>query len=425
MNPFLRIFLVVVPLVMAMSLYESSAFAATRTACYRMQIRDARTGCPSAGTTGVKRACNPGGYADFVGARIELWDKDGSNVADDEYIGTWVVSGTGVRCVTFEWENASYAKGEADPDIYLRLRFDARHTNGGGSIVRSVDANGDYRGVVTWRDQGANFLLNNCQGSCTFTGTHIPSTSTTSDMAVSFMMLDSAQRVLEIYSPDMEGSTINAWYPVVTNPNGTSCATGLTWGRQHFCLPQGLGNDADRTAHEMGHIVQMHMFHQDSLRDVIVGGGWSMGTTSFETESAATTEGWAAYVGAVAWYDPNNCGTTPFYSGVDLEASTLAQATCSNNITVPRQVAKAFWDFDDCNNEAGTRTGIADDDRNSMITAWMARRWDDFTNGTGNRDDFESGNNGVNVRDYLSYLPTSNASETLLEHNCLTAQDNN
>jgi hypothetical protein len=422
MKPSHSLLRILLPLGIALSLAAVVADAAPRTVCFRLQIRDDRTRCPTPGTPGVKRACNPGDSTDFVGARVELWDRDSGDAANDEYIGTWVVTGPGVGCATFEWENASYAHGELHPDVYLRTRFEVRHTNGSGAIVRAVTATGQSRGVMTWRA----YALPNCQGTCTFAGTHVPTTSTTSDTAVSFMILDAAQRVLQMYAPDMEGGTIKAWYPVVNNPNGTSCATGLAWSRTDFCLPAGgLGKEGDRTTHEMGHIVQMHLFHQDALRDVIMGGSWTMGTGSFETESGATTEGWAAYVGAVAWYDPNNCATTPFYGGVDLEAATLAQTTCSNNITVPRQVAKAFWDFDDCNNEAGTRPGVADDDRHSMTTGAIARRWEDFTDGTGNRADYESDQNGVNLRDYLAYVTTSNASETLLEHNCLTAQDDN
>ncbi len=402
----------------------TQCFAATRTVCYKVEIRDERNNCPTPGTAGVKRACDPiGNYSDYVGGRIELWDKDTSS--DDEKIGTWVIGGTGTRCATFEWENASYSKGEANPDVYLKVRRETRNTSGSGGIVRAVDANGNPYPKITWRNMGANFLANNCSAgsNCTISSTHIPSHSTTSDMAQSFMMVDSAQRVLQIYSADMDNSTIDAWYPVVNNPNGTSCATGLVWSRTDFCLPNQLGDDGDRTTHEMGHVLQMQMFNQDFLRDVIIGGGWNMGTSSFETESGATTEGWAAYVGAVAWYEPNNINTVPIFSGVNIETATLSQSTCTNNTTIPRQVAKAFWDLDDWNDEAGTRAGIADDDDERKSTTWMARQWDEFSNGTGNRDDFESGNNGVNMRDYM-FRSGSSQSETLLEHNCLTGQTN-
>ena len=203
---------------------------------------------------------------------------------------------------------------------------------------------------------------------------------------------------------------------------GTGCPTGMATARDDFCIPSGLGAEGDRVAHEMGHVVQMQMFNQDSLRDVIVGGGWSMTASSFETESAATTEGWAAYVGAVAWFDPQNTAVVPMYGGQNLETAALAQAVCSDNITIPLVAAKSFWDLDDANNEAGTRAGVADNDVDSKQTAWMALQWDEFTDGTGNRDDLESGDEGVNVRDYLFRVNDSTAEETMLEHNCLVGQ---
>lgn len=407
------------------SIATIAAQAATRTVCYKVEIRDERTGCPTVGTVGAKRACDPAGnYSEFIGGIIELWDKDSDG--NDEQIGSWTIAGPGTRCATFEWENASYSKGEEHPDVYLKVRREVKSTTGTGPKVRAVDASGNPYNKITWRNEGSNFLANNCgtSGNCYISSTHVPSTSTTSVMSQSFAMIDSAQRVLEIYHADMDSSTINAWYPVVNNPNGNSCATGLAWSRTDFCLPDGLGTDADRVTHEMGHVLQMQMFNQDGLRDVILGGSWNMGTSSFETESGATTEGWAAYVGAVAWYEPNNASTVPFYSGVNIDDATLSQATCNNNITLPRQAAKAFWDLDDANNEAGTRAGVADNDTSSQTTTWMARQWDEFTNGTGNRDDFENDNNGVNVRDYL-FRAGNTHSETLLAHNCLTGQDDN
>ena len=168
--------------------------------------------------------------------------------------------------------------------------------------------------------------------------------------------------------------------------------------------------------------MHMQMFEQDQLNAVYLGGGWSMAADSHEQESAATTEGFAAYVGAVAWYDPQNSSVVPFYGGANIETATLSQATCSENIDLPSQVAKAFWDADDANNEAGTRA-VADDDISSLNTLWIMQQWDDFADGTSNRQDRESDADGVNVRDYLFYAAVS--SETLLEHNCLVDQDDN
>lgn len=394
--------------------------AATRTICLEFEIRDERFACPTPGTTGAKRACDPvGNFVNPVGMHYEIWDKDDSTA--DEYIGTWRIGGTGGRCLTFEWEDASYSKGESNPDVYARLRYEVGSTGATNNATgRAADADGTLRSSVTWRDFNAGaFVRWNCTGTCWLPGgVMLPTPSSTSDMGQRFQMLDSAQRVFQMYNGDLDTGTTTLRYP------GTGCPTGAATDRDDLCIPSGLGRSGDLVTHEMGHIVQMQMFNQDFLRDVIVGGGWSMGTGSFETESAATTEGWAGYVAAVAWYDPQNTGVAPIYNGVNIETATLSQTTCGNNTTIPRQAAKSFWDLDDANNEAGVRTGVADDDRDSKLTAWMARQWDEFTDGTGNRQDFETGNNGVNVRDYLFRVNDVTGDETMLEHNCLVGQTN-
>lgn len=87
------------------------------------------------------------------------------------------------------------------------------------------------------------------------------------------------------------------------------------------------------------------------------------------------------------------------------------------------QVAKAFWDLDDANNEAGTRAGVADDDTLSLTTSYIISRLNVFPDGTGNRMDRESDAHGVNMRDCSFHA--GGREETLLEHNCLIAQDSN
>jgi hypothetical protein len=409
--------------------FATPSFAANRTVCLQIQIRDERNGCPTPGTTGAKRACDPSGnYSNFVGVSFELWDKD-ATAADDDFIGVWVNAINGVGCVTFDWEASRADDGdttEANPDVYLRLKQEVWGLDPSGPPLRVKDAAGtEVTTVVTWRDQGVPFNLTDCTtgSTCSFGDIHIATHSTTSDIAIRLEMLDSAQRGLELYDPELGTDPIYAWYPVVNNPNGTSCATGLAWTQNDFCLPNGLGDDGDRTTHEFGHVAQMRTFEQNSLNDVIVGGAWSMATNSFETESAATTEGFAAYVGAVAWYDPQNNSVVPFYGGANIEDAALAQATCASNITLPLQAAKTFWDLDDLANEAGTRAG-ADNDTSSQITLWMLQRWDNFADGTSNRQDRENDNNGVNVRDYMFQAGATHA-ETLLEHNCLVSQDDN
>jgi hypothetical protein len=54
----------------------------------------------------------------------------------------------------------------------------------------------------------------------------------------------------------------------------------------------------------------------------------------------------------------------------------------------------------------------------------MAQVWDNFPDGTANGQDYEAGNNGVNVYDYYNNGPLDfNRSTTLIQHNCLTNQN--
>ena len=79
-----------------------TASAATRTVCFELKIADDRTNCPVTSTPGAKRGCNPGHDIDAVGHVFELWDKDDPENAPDEYIGKWVIPGSGRVCATFE-----------------------------------------------------------------------------------------------------------------------------------------------------------------------------------------------------------------------------------------------------------------------------------------------------------------------------------
>lgn len=48
----------------------------------------------------------------------------------------------------------------------------------------------------------------------------------------------------------------------------------------------------------------------------------------------------------------------------------------------------------------------------------MAQQWQEFCDGSANRCDYESGEDGVNLRDYFFRLGDSSTYETVLEHNC-------
>src|SRR5688500_849970 len=98
-------------------LLSQFAYAAPRTVCFHLRLADDRYNCAAATEAGARRPCNNGGHVDAVGHQVQLWDRDFNS--DDDFIGTWYIGGEGTQCITFEWENASYSKGEPHPDTFL------------------------------------------------------------------------------------------------------------------------------------------------------------------------------------------------------------------------------------------------------------------------------------------------------------------
>lgn len=405
------------------------ASAATRTVCLQFKIADDRTDCPESGDPGARRVCVPGGYGEVEGWLYELWDKDDDG--NDEYIGTWRVGGTGRRCVTFEWENSSYDKGEANPDVYPILKNRVEPT-GGGVRARGVDGSGTAYSQTTWRDGSAvdddAYLAENCTtgASCQIVSgaSLLPTSDTASNKGLMLMALDSAQRALQTF-----GSSINDTDEILIYVDELAdlpapCDTACAEDRTAIYIPDTLADDGDRATHEMGHVFQMREFGQDYLRDdcSLNGDGWSV--TGEEYDSCSTTEGFASYVGIASWYDPNHASSAPFYSGFDAERATPQSATASVNAGIALQVTKAFWDYDDAPADTGTGCGAGYDDTSNSGTTWLLNNWDVFSSGTADRKDYESGSNGVNMWDYD--VNTGLASTTtFIYHNCLDSQEYN
>jgi hypothetical protein len=404
-----------------------TAAAADRTVCYRLQLRDDRNSCPTAGTTGARRPCNPGGYADAVGHQLELWDKDSDS--DDELIGTWYVGGGGRRCITFPWEGQAYHKGEAHPDVYVRYINLVNRTGFANYVrVRAVQTDGSAHAATSWRNgqpgDPERYVAQNCQAGRTCdifpSGSLVPTNDPASLRALRIMALDTAQHALQVFGEDMDRH-IDLHYP-----GKSSCATSCAVDREEIHIAQSLGDDGFNVAHEVGHVVQMQEFDQDDLRNDCSRSGSGHSLTSLEHESCATTEGFAGYASIVSWWEPNNSGTNPATYGQNFEAATPALASCTDSAHTELQVAKGFWDLDDFNNEAGAGAAAGFDDRLAYATDAITRGWRQFPDGTGNGEDFESGADGVNMRDYWSNnssrFTAAGAFETLIQHNCLSAQ---
>lgn len=405
------------------------AEAAERTVCFRLKLRDDRWNCATTAETGNRRGCNRGGYVDVVGHHIQLWDKDTGSA--DEYIGTWYIGGGGTQCATFEWEHASYSKGEANPDVYLRYINRANRTGYSNYIeIEAVDTDGSAHAATTWRNgqpgDPDRYVARNCAagGSCFIfpSGSLVPTNDIASERALWIMALDSAQHAVQVFGEIMD-THIDLHYP-----GRADCPTSCSVSREEIHITASRGNNGFNVAHEVGHLVQMQEFNQDFLRNDCSRNGNGHSLTSLEHESCATAEGFADFVGVVSWYEPNNASTVPSGWGRNFETGATQFATCSDNAHNELQVAKAFWDLDDWNQEGGAGAASGDDDDLAYSTTAIGRGWRQFANGTGNRQDAESGQDGVNMRDYYwnntGRFTASQFFETFIRHNCLQAQDN-
>jgi hypothetical protein len=405
----------------------NNVLAAQREVCFRMQLRDDRVNCAESSETGARRPCNPGGYADMTGHQFELWDKDWSS--DDEYIGTWYIGGSGTQCVTFEWENADYAKGEPNPDLYLRYINRVNRTGYSNYIyVRGVNTDNSAASVTSWRNGQSGdperYVAMNCAAGAVCSilplGTLVPTNDVASDRGLRIMALDSAQHALQAVGEVMDRH-IDLQYP-----GQTDCPTSCAPSRGLIKITQARGGNGSNVTHEVGHVVQMQEFDQDWLRDDCSLGTAGHSLTGLEHESCATTEGWGNYIALVSWYEPNNAGTVPMGWGRNFETATLQFVTCSDNAHNEIQTGKAWWDLDDWNNEGGMGAANASNDRLAYATTDIVTGWRHFADGSDNREDGESGQDGVNMRDYWANnsgrFTASGAFETLIEHNCLQAQ---
>lgn len=403
--------------------------AAQRTVCFRMQLRDDRSNCALVSETGVRRACNPGGYTDMAGHQVELWDKDWSG--DDEYIGTWYIGGGGTQCINFEWENADYSKGESNPDLYLRYINRVNRTGYANYIyVRGVNTDNSAASVTSWRngqtEDAERYIAMNCGGNaCSILpfGTLVPTNDIASDRGLRIMALDSAQHALQAVGEVMD-THVDLQYP-----GQSDCPTSCAPSRNLIKITQARGGNGSNVTHEIGHVVQMQEFNQDWLRDDCSRNGAGHSLTSLEHESCATTEGWANYIASVSWYEPNNTGSVPIAWGRNFETAALQLTPCSDNAHNEIQTGKAWWDLDDWNNENGAGAANDNDDRLAYATTDIVTGWRQFGDGSGNREDGESGQDGVNLRDYWENnsgrFTASGAFETLIEHNCIQDQDDN
>jgi len=399
------------------------AGASTRRVCFDLEFKDERNDCPESGKNGVKRACKIDPFFTTkrvpVGLLVELWDKD--DPTQDEYIGTWRITGEGTSCATFEWENAAYSKNESNPDVYVVSINQVRGESGGVGID-AHEVNGDQFPDLTWRNTAA--VAENCTAGadCMIPASMIFASDPSTDVGLMIQALDTSQRALVAFAGSINRTGSNIEMRVGdNNPCGTSgsCAES----QNVYYLSDAGAVEGTTPVHEVGHVLQMREFGQDFLNvNYLLDGIDGHSLTSVEYDSSATTEGWADYVAMVSWWDPNDSSSRPDYRGYKIEKANPYGNSCSDASGMELQVARGFWDMDDVNNENSAGEGSGDD-RSSSSTTALLDKWDNFPDGNQNREDFELGPNGVNAYDY-DYNGNLNANQfdAFIDHNCLTNQ---
>jgi hypothetical protein len=247
--------------------------AATRTVCFSLvMFDDIRTDCPVPGTTGARRACGAdslGTNNDYsIGSHFQIWDWDGG--VGDDFIGVGVTTNpNGLNCVTFEWENATYSGGEANPDVYIRLTpyYSSSNYTGNSPSVRVANATGASYPYVDFSIARAE----NCPVGVTCyidtdgvpgapIGALRPYNSTASNAAQARLTGDSAQRALQQWDTNFDpGTSVTIEYP-----DSTTCSPACAINRTTIEIN---ANDfrGSTPPHELGHALQFQLFEQDNF----------------------------------------------------------------------------------------------------------------------------------------------------------------
>lgn len=415
----------IVTCLILLALSPGLGMAANRTLCFGgFRFDDDRVDGSTASEVGARRGVKSGNNY-MIGAWFDIYDYDSDG--SDDYIGRFQVRFSGLQCYTFPWEGEPYQGGETHPDLFVKFINVVQSTTG-GNTVQAVDEDWNVFGNTSWRNVTR---YDNCAGTCTNLDDHIVSSDSTSYSGARMAALDSVQHTLEVYEQVMSEDILMSMVPC-EHP----CANdGQALDRGRVVVSQPHGRKAMTAPHEIGHCLQMQLFDRDGLMINCEKSGSGHSPLSDEWESCATAEGWADYVAAVSWWDPDNSGSTPDYDANSLETAAPSQAVCSDNSSRQLQVSRAFWDLDDANNEGGESPANTNhDDIYNSSSQFIANGWQEFATGNQNRQDFEGypfdDEDAVNIWDYYynneGRFADSNALvETLVWHNCLQNQTTN
>lgn len=404
--------LIVTAMVALLAGLSQSSEARTRTVCGSVKFKDYRNGCSGDGThlTGRLDPCvgNTGTEMYIRGTFIDVYDYD-SGGGTDEYIGKWYVPTRGSFCLTFEWENAAYSLGEANPDVYFVYSDWKWGYGSGDSQLAIMNHNGGGTATVpnaiVWDAAGQR--ADECQwGSNCWLGSVLLVGSTADDNTLRFLMGDSGKHTLDQYGDDSHDPQIldlTARY----EPNCNNHP--ISWSATSFRVCDAYADDMWVVPHEMGH----HYLRQTLWGGATIGpwsytacGGADNHTiTSVECDRVATEEGWCDYIAARSWWDPENSSSVPYLYGRDFEDSTPVDTSACNsaNRGIELLVARGFWDLDDANQDtSGPPVATYTDYTNYDSLSDIAAVWADFATGTGDRQIGEGTNDyhGANLWDY-------------------------
>ncbi len=167
--------------------------------------------------------------------------------------------------------------------------------------------------------------------------------------------------------------------------------------------------------HEMGHNVHRRWMDysgplawnaQDEGLDC---NGWD----DDEDPKCATSEGWANFFASASWFNENM--GNPTYNDFDIE-DVSALKSCDDAPFSEGHATQFFWDLWD----AGP--GGLDDDEINVHFNTLRKVWSAFDDGTGNRANNESGDDGRNMQDFIHWYTTQYGSggiNTVAVANCM------
>jgi hypothetical protein len=387
----------------------ASAGAETRKVCGYIKFLDDRIGCDGCGNAenlpGRIDPCNGPGTDYYAGKiKMELWDHD--TWGSDEYIGTWYLPWHGGFCINFEWEDADYSKGEYDPDLYLKYTswnwgyYDTIQVRlNDPSEFGLADAKPPE---IEWSDN----RVNNCQNgsTCWFSSVNYASQTSGSLNQSLFMVGDTGSHTYTAFHDHGEDAALDT---VTLNFKGTAGTSAYSPGSQTI----GIHNDDDTSpwtpAHEIGHayhdqLMGMNGFGTFSYCGYGTPAPCGHSLTSQEYDKAATMEGWANYVAARSWWDPQDEDSCPCVYGWDVHDNTPPNAAdADDNRGIELLVARGFWDLDDVTEDSSVAPCTLRWDNIDLDSVTdIAHVWSLVPPGSANRQGQEDDFDGANLWDY-------------------------